>query len=55
MPEKIEIPYDVKFKETVNTLADCGLLLVSQGNDGKPNAMTIGKVTGRTQIAGFSS
>ena len=42
MSEKIEIPYDVKLKETINSLADGGLLLVSQGNDGKPNAMTIG-------------
>ena len=42
MSEKTEIPYDVKLKETLNSLADEGLLLVSQGNDGKPNAMAIG-------------
>jgi len=42
MSEKIEIPYDVKLKETLNSLSDSGLLLVSQGNDGKPNAMAIG-------------
>ena len=42
MSEKIEIPYDVKLKETLNSLAGEGLLLVSQGNEGKPNAMAIG-------------
>ena len=42
MGEKVAIPFDAKIKETVAALADPGLLLVTQGKDGKPNAMAIG-------------
>lgn len=42
MVEKIEIPFDAMLKETLDALSDPGLLLVSQGEDGKPNAMAIG-------------
>ena len=42
MGEKVTISFDTKIKETVAALADPGLLLVTQGKDGKPNAMAIG-------------
>ena len=42
MSEKIEIPYDALLKETLGNLRTDGLLLVTQGKDGKPNAMAIG-------------
>jgi len=42
MNKKIEIPFDSRIQETLAALADPGLLLVTQGKDGKPNAMTIG-------------
>ncbi len=42
MADKIEVPYDACLKETLPALRSSGLLLVSQGKDGKPNAMTIG-------------
>ncbi len=37
-----EIDYREVFKQTVEALSSGGALLVSQGKDGKPNAMTIG-------------
>lgn len=42
MAEKIEIPYDAMLKETLTALGSGGLLLVTQGKAGKPNAMAIG-------------
>ena len=42
MADRIEIPFDARLNETLNTLGDPGLLLVSQGKSGKPNAMAIG-------------
>ena len=42
MTEKAQAPYDALLKETLSALADPGLLLVSQGKSGKPNAMAIG-------------
>jgi len=42
MTEKIEIPYDALLKETLNALSGEGLLLVTQGKEGGPNAMAIG-------------
>jgi flavin reductase (DIM6/NTAB) family NADH-FMN oxidoreductase RutF len=42
MPDKIQVPYDALMKLTLDGLQDMGLLLVSQGKQGKPNAMAIG-------------
>ena len=42
MSEKIEMPYDAALKETLTTLRTDGLLLVTQGGSGEPNAMAIG-------------
>lgn len=39
--EKKTVSYDTYLDETLALLADPGLLLVSQGQDGVPNAMTI--------------
>lgn len=40
--EKIEVPYDALLRETMAAMTDAGLLLVTQGKKGGPNAMTIG-------------
>ena len=45
MAEKTEIKYTDYLKETLDKLRGMGLLLVSAGPDGKPNAMTIGWAT----------
>lgn len=37
-----EVPYTRYLLETLSLLEDPGLLLVTQGRDGRPNAMTIG-------------
>ena len=42
MAEKITVPYDALLKNTLRALGKDGLLLVSQGADGSPNAMAIG-------------
>jgi flavin reductase (DIM6/NTAB) family NADH-FMN oxidoreductase RutF len=42
MSNKTEVSYTDYLKETLDKLANPGLLLVSAGSDGKPNAMTIG-------------
>lgn len=39
---KVAIGYTDYIKETLKALSSGGALLVSQGNDGKPNVMTIG-------------
>lgn len=39
---KRPVPYTTYLEETLARLANPGLLLVSQGSDGLPNAMTIG-------------
>jgi len=39
---KEPVPYTAYLNETLTLLADPGLLLVSQGQDGVPNAMAIG-------------
>ena len=41
MPKEL-VPYTTYLNETLALLADPGLLLVSQGQDGIPNAMAIG-------------
>ena len=41
MPKTV-VPYTAYLGETLSLLAHPGLLLTSQGRDGKPNAMTIG-------------
>ncbi|MEA3459190.1 MAG: flavin reductase family protein [Chloroflexota bacterium] len=41
MPKEL-VPYTTYLNETLTLLADPGLLLVSQGQDGVPNAMAIG-------------
>ena len=40
--EHLNVPYDTYLQETLSALSRPGLLLVSAGADGKPNAMTIG-------------
>jgi len=45
MSKKIEMTYDAGLKQTLSALTDVGLLLVAQGRNGKPNAMTIGWAT----------
>lgn len=42
MMAKVEIPYTQLFPETMQAMAQEGLLLVSLAPGGKPNAMTIG-------------
>lgn len=42
MSDKIEVSYTEYLEETLDKLRNPGLLLVSVGADGKPNAMTIG-------------
>jgi len=40
--KKIEVPPTAYLEETNRILKDCGLLLVSVGEDGRPNVMAIG-------------
>jgi len=42
MPEKATVPFDLLVKQTFDAMTNMGLLLVSQGESGKPNAMAIG-------------
>jgi flavin reductase (DIM6/NTAB) family NADH-FMN oxidoreductase RutF len=42
MAAKIQVHYDAFLKETVEPMTSMGLLLVTQGREGLPNAMTIG-------------
>lgn len=42
MTEKITVPWDSMLRETLTALAKPGALLVTQGVDARPNAMTIG-------------
>ena len=50
MADKIEVPYDACLKETLPALRSSGLLLVSQGKDGKPNAEWLTKLDAIRQI-----
>lgn len=42
MQEKVEVPFDAFLKETLSAMTNLGLLLVTQGTSGVPNAMAIG-------------
>ncbi len=42
---RLEVPYTRFLPQTINAAADRGILLVTQGRQGMPNAMTIGWVT----------
>lgn len=42
MPDKVQVPFDVLLKPTLDTMTNMGLLLVTQAKTGRPNAMTIG-------------
>jgi flavin reductase (DIM6/NTAB) family NADH-FMN oxidoreductase RutF len=42
MPEKVQAPVDALMKLTLDALKESGLLLATQGRDGRPNAMAIG-------------
>lgn len=43
--EKVNAAWDALLKPTLDALGNGGLLLVTQGKEGKPNAMTIGWAT----------
>ena len=42
MQGKVQVHYDSLLRETLEAMTSMGLLLVAQGKNGKPNAMTIG-------------
>ena len=42
MHDKVQVHYDSLLKETLEAMTSMGLLLVTQGKSGKPNAMAIG-------------
>ena len=56
---KVEIAYTDYFEDAMRRMREDGLLLVSQGTDGKPDAMTIGwgtigAIWGRSSRLGWS-